>query len=243
MNREVALLVSHAVSDITQTAAGPAHVKAMILAAGRGERMRELTDDRPKPLLRIGGETLIARHLRRLHEAGIEDVVINLSYRGEQIRNTLGSESDWGQRLSYSDEGEPPLETAGGIIAALPLLGPEPFLVVSADVYTDFDLARLDLDTAEGVLMLVANPEHHSQGDFGLSADGILTFEQPLQTFGGIAVLSPPIFEGWAPGRRPLRPVLEAAIRRGVLRGVFHDGVWSDVGTPERLAELERRVL
>jgi MurNAc alpha-1-phosphate uridylyltransferase len=215
----------------------------MILAAGRGERMRELTDDRPKPLLEIGGETLIERHLRRLYAAGIVDVVINLSYRGEQIRSALGSESVWGQRLSYSDEGEPPLETAGGIIAALPLLGPEPFLVVSADVYTDFDPACLDPDSADGVLMLVANPEHHSQGDFGMSADGFLTFEPPMLTFGGIAVMSPSIFEGWAAGRRPLRPVLEAAIRRRALRGVIHDGVWSDVGTPERLAEIERRVL
>ncbi|MGI9258533.1 MAG: mannose-1-phosphate guanylyltransferase, partial [Gammaproteobacteria bacterium] len=154
----------------------------------------------------------------------------------------LGDVSDWGQRLRYSEEGEPALETAGGIIAALALLGADPFVVVSADVYTDFDFATLDLADAEGVLMLVPNPSHHELGDFGLSDDGIVLLKPPRLTYGGVAKMAQSLFDGLSPGRRALRPVLEAAIHRSALKGVRYDGIWSDVGTPERLVEIENRL-
>ncbi len=214
----------------------------MILAAGRGERMGALTAQRPKPLIEVGGQSLIARHLSRLHDAGIDDVVINLSYLGSQIREALGEVSAWGQRLQYSEEGEPALETAGGIVAALPLLGADPFLVVSADIYTDFDFATLAPVEAEGVLVLVSNPAHHEHGDFGLLDDGTVSLQPPRLTFAGVAKMAPSLFDGLVPGRRALRPVLEASIRREAFKGIRYDGIWSDVGTPERLAELERRL-
>lgn len=214
----------------------------MILAAGRGERLGELTTEIPKPLLEVGGETLIERHLRRLHEAGVTEVVINISYLGERIRAALGDVSRWSQRLRFSEEGAPALETGGGIINALPLLGPDPFLVVNADVYTDFDCAELRCDGCEGVLVLVPNPPHHAQGDFGLASSGAVTREPPLATYGGIAVLAPGLFMGFDPGRRPLRPILESAIHRGTLKGVRHSGIWQDVGTLERLADIRGRL-
>lgn len=217
-------------------------MKAMILAAGRGERMGHLTADRPKPLLAVGAETLLDRHLRALSKAGIGDIVVNLSYRGDQIRQSLGDTSRWGQRIVYSDEGDSPLETAGGIVQALPLLGPEPFLVISADVITELDLSTLHKGTAEGCLMLVANPAHNLPGDFGVTDSGVLTVEPPLLTYGGIAVLDPELFDGLVPGSRPLRPVFESAIERGALRGMVFAGLWRDVGTPERLREAREAV-
>lgn len=206
----------------------------MILAAGRGERMRELTTAQPKPLLTVGGEPLIEHHLRRLAVSGVDEVVINLSYRARQIRQRLGDGSRWGVKISYSEEGEPPLETGGGIVHALPLLGARPFMLVNSDVYTAFDFAELRVMTAS-TLVLVPNPPHHVRGDFGLSEDGRVTAEPPLLTYAGIAVLDPVLFAGLAPGRRPLKPVLDAAIAGGELRGRYYDGFWLDVGTPERL--------
>ncbi len=212
-------------------------MRAMILAAGRGERMGALTAERPKPLLDVGGRTLIERHLERLAAAGFDEVVINLSYRGEQIRAALGSGDRFGLRIRYSDEGEPPLETAGGIVQALPLLGDAPFLLVNADVVTDLDFAAWRREQRDGALLLVPNPPHNPQGDFGLAADGRVVAEPPLLTYGGIATLDPALFAALEPGRRPLKPVLDAAIARGALRGVRYEGLWLDVGTPERLAE------
>ena len=217
-------------------------MKAMILAAGRGERMGALTAERPKPLIEVAGQSLISRHLSRLHDAGISEVVINLSYLGNQIREALGEISDWGQRLQYSEEGEPALETAGGIVAALPLLGADPFLVVSADIYTDLDFSALASIDADGVLMLVPNPAHHAAGDFGLTGDSIVSLQPPRLTYGGVAKMAPSLFDGLPSGRRALRPVLEAAIRRRALKGLRYNGIWSDVGTPARLAELEHRL-
>ncbi|MCZ6586115.1 MAG: nucleotidyltransferase family protein [Gammaproteobacteria bacterium] len=216
-------------------------MKAMILAAGRGERLGELTTYRPKPLLEVAGESLIHRHLRRLHEAGVTDIVINLCYLGEQIRSALGEISQWGQRLSYSVEKMPALETGGGIINALPLLGPDPFIVVNADVFTDFDFATLRCGRRDGLVMLVANPAHHAQGDFGLTTSGAVTVTPPFLTYGGVAIFAPMLFDGFGPGRRPLRPILDAAIERGVLKGFRHTGVWQDVGTAERLAEIREQ--
>lgn len=217
----------------------------MLLAAGRGVRMGPLTAKRPKPLLSLGPETLIERHLRRLAAAGFGDIVINLSYHGGQIRDAVGETTRWGQTVAWSEEGEPPLETAGGIVHALPLLGDEPCIVVSTDVVTDFDFAALAGEGAgrnlaasrDGCLVLVPNPPHHPDGDFGLNAAGELDSASPRHTYSGIAVLRPALFRGLAPGVRPLRTVLKPAARRGALLGMLHRGLWHDVGTPARLAE------
>jgi MurNAc alpha-1-phosphate uridylyltransferase len=211
-------------------------MRAMILAAGRGERMGALTATTPKPLLSIAGTTLIERQLHALVAAGVDEAVINLSYRGEQIRAALGDGSRYGVALRFSQEPEPPLETAGGVVAALHLLGDAPFLLVNADVVADFDSRRLSLDGVGGSLVLVPNPPHNAAGDYGLSADQRLTLDAPRFTFAGISLLSPALFAGLAPGRRPLSEVFAAAIGRGALRGVLHEGLWFDVGTPERLA-------
>jgi MurNAc alpha-1-phosphate uridylyltransferase len=209
-------------------------MKAMLLAAGRGERMGALTATIPKPLLDVGGERLIERQLRLLALAGVTDVVINLSYRGADIRACVGERTSWGQRVRYSDEGEPPLETGGGIIAALPLLGDAPFLLVNTDVFTDFDFSELVDCSHDNVLVLVPNPSHHS-GDFGLRDDGRVTHTSPLLTYAGMARLSPALFAVREPGRQPLRPILEDAIDRAALAGLRYEGIWEDVGTPERL--------
>lgn len=212
-------------------------MKAMILAAGRGERMGPLTAERPKPLLDVAGQALIEHHLTRLAASGFREIVINLSYRGAQIRERLGDGTRYGVSIAYSDEGEPPLETAGGIVEALPLLGDEPFLLVNSDIFTDFDFAALRAAAREPKLVLVANPAHHPRGDFGLGADGLVAADAPLHTYAGIAVLEPRSFAGLARGRRPLKPWLDEAIARRALRGVLFAGLWIDVGTPERLEE------
>lgn len=216
-------------------------MKAMVLAAGRGERMGALTADRPKPLLEIGGVSLIERHLQRLAACGVDEVVVNLSYRGAQIRERLGRGERFGVAIRYSDEGEPPLETAGGIVRALPLLGAAPFLLVNADVFTDFDFGELASD-ARSALVLVPNPAHNARGDFGSDEAGLVRAAPPLSTYGGIAVLDPKLFAGLADGRRPLKPVLDGAIARRELRAVHYGGLWLDVGTPERLDEARRIV-
>ena len=216
----------------------------MLLAAGRGERMGELTREAPKPLLEVGGERLIERQLRLLADAGFDEVVINLSYRGEMIREFLGTTSRWGQSILYSAEGEPALETGGGIVAALPLLGNAPFVAVNADNVTEFDYSALrpedDSAQVEALLVLVPNPAHHPQGDFGLTQSDLVTAEPPLLTFSGISVLSAPLFEGLDPVRLKLRPILESAIAQRRVRGVCYEGLWHDIGTPERLAEARR---
>ncbi len=212
-------------------------MKAMILAAGRGERMGILTADRPKPLLEIGGVPLIEHHLARLAACGIRDVVINLSYRGAQIREQLGDGRRLGVSIAYSDEGEPPLETAGGIVQALPLLGSAPFLLVNADVYTDFDHRVLLRDPVRQSIVLVPNPAHNARGDFGLAASGHVSAEPPLLTYAGIGVFDTAPFAALPAGRRPLKPLLDAAIARRELHGFRYDGLWLDVGTPERLEQ------
>lgn len=208
----------------------------MILAAGRGERMGALTAMTPKPLLELGGESLLARQMRRLAVAGIREVVVNLSYRGDQIRDALGDGSRFGLRVRYSQEPEVPLETAGGIVRALPLLGDRPFLLVNADVVSDVAYEELALGDALGMLVLVPNPGHHPGGDYGIDADARLTRDAPRYTYSGISVLSPALFAGLRPGRRPLSEVFEAALARRELTGMLHEGLWFDVGTPERLA-------
>lgn len=212
----------------------------MILAAGRGERMGSLTANEPKAVLAVDGVPLIERHLARLAASGVVDVVINLSYRGAQIRSRLGDGSRLGVTITYSEEGEPPLETGGGIVRALPWLG-SPFLLLNSDVYTDLDFAAFRTHAAQrSTLLLVPNPEHNPAGDFGLDESGVVTQLEPRLTYGGVAVLDASLFAGLPPGRRPLKPVLDAAIARGALRGQFYDGVWIDVGTPERLEAARR---
>lgn len=214
-------------------------MKAMILAAGRGERMRPLTQDTPKPLLRIGERPLIEYHLRALRALGVSDVVINLSWLGERIRAALGSGKNWDLRIHYSDEGPVALETGGGIYKALSLLGPEPFIVINGDVWTDFPLARLKLAAdATGHLVLVSNPPHHAKGDFGLEDQKVVGSADQTYTFSGIAMYRPEFFAGCTAGRFPLLPLLRRAIGAGTLSGELYEGVWSDVGTPERLEQL-----
>ncbi|HEY5665108.1 MAG TPA: nucleotidyltransferase family protein [Gammaproteobacteria bacterium] len=209
----------------------------MILAAGKGTRMGSLTAARPKPLLELNGMMLIGRQLRRLAAGSIRDVVINLSYRGDMIRAAVGDGSRFGVRVIYAEEGPEPLETAGGIINALPLLGDSPFLVVNADVVSDFEFGDLALGDALGTLVLVPNPPHSPRGDYGIDATSVLTHDEPKYTFAGISLLSPALFAGLAPGRRPLSQVFEHAIRSRSLRGQIHAGLWFDVGTADRLAE------
>jgi MurNAc alpha-1-phosphate uridylyltransferase len=217
-------------------------MKAMILAAGRGERMRPLTDHTPKPLLLAGGKPLIAWHLERLAAAGFTDVVINHAHLGAMIEAVLGDGSQWGLRIRYSPEPPGALETAGGIANALPLLGDEPFLVVNGDIWCDWDFARARRLTATGAhLVMVANPAHHAGGDFSLDGERI-TFARGEETltYAGIAVFSPSFFADVPRGSvMKLYPLLAAAITAGTLTGERFDGRWVDVGTPQRLAELD----
>jgi N-acetyl-alpha-D-muramate 1-phosphate uridylyltransferase len=218
-------------------------MKAMVLAAGRGERMRPITDRMPKPLVPVAGKPLIAYHLESLARAGVRDVVINLSHLGAQIPAALGDGSRFGVRISYSDEGPVPFETGGGIFNALPLLGPEPFIVVNGDIWTDFDFNGFTLDPgAHARLVLVPNPPHVARGDFGLEGDSVVERETDRFTYSGIGVYSSQFFESCTPGRFPLLPLLKRAIAARRLRGQVYRGEWSDIGTPERLTQLEERL-
>jgi N-acetyl-alpha-D-muramate 1-phosphate uridylyltransferase len=209
----------------------------MILAAGRGERMGALTAMQPKPLLTVGDRSLIEHHVVRLAASGIDEIVVNLSYRGGDIRERLGDGGRFGVSIEYSEEAEPPLETGGGIVHALPLLGAQPFVLVNSDVYTDFDFRVLVEGPRVPTLVLIRNPPHNARGDFGLDAAGYVTAAPPLSTYAGVAVFDPRMFVGLTPGRRPLKPLLDAAIARRELRGLPFKGLWLDVGTPERLEE------
>ena len=217
-------------------------MKAMILAAGRGERKRPLTDHTPKPMLPAGGKPLIVWHLERLAAAGFRDIVINHAHLGAQIEQALGDGAAWGMNIAYSPEPPGALETAGGIAKALPLLGDAPFLVVNGDIWCDWDVNRArDLAGRPAHLVMVANPAHHAGGDFSLDGDTVVPAhgEQTL-TYAGIGVFSPSFFAGVSPGAvMKLRPLLDAAIRLGTLSGERHTGRWVDVGTPQRLAELD----
>jgi MurNAc alpha-1-phosphate uridylyltransferase len=215
----------------------------MILAAGRGERLRPLTDRLPKPLIEVGGRGLIHRHLEKLAAAGFEEVVVNLAWLGEKIAERLGDGGAFGLRIRYSREPEGALETAGGIVHALPLLGDDPFLAVSADVLTDFPfeaLVEAGRPARAAHLVLVDNPPHHPDGDFALDGDRVVVDAGPRLTYSGIAVFDPALFRGLPEGRRALRPVLERAIRAGRVSGERYAGRWADIGTPERLASAQQ---
>ncbi len=218
-------------------------MKAMILAAGRGERMRPLTDHTPKPLLEIAGKPLIQYHIEALRAAGIHELIINLAHLGERIQARLGTGSEWGVQIRYSQEPEGALETGGGILQALPLLGEEPFLVINGDVWTDFPLAGLcarRFDLAH--LVMVPNPEQHPAGDFALLDGQLQAQGEPRYTFSGVGLYRPALFAGSEPGRFPLAPLLRSAMAQGRVSGELYTGAWSDVGTPERLQLLNDRV-
>jgi len=216
-------------------------MKAMILAAGRGERLRPRTDRTPKALIEAGGKPLLAWHLERLQRAGIREVVINVSHLAEQITDRFGDGAGYGVALRWSREAEP-LETAGGIAHARALLGPAPFLLVNSDIWCDYDLHALlavTLHARLAHLVLIANPPHNERGDFSLDGDRVGNDASPRYTYAGIAVLSPGLVAGVAPGAKaPLAPLLRAAAARGEVTGEIHRGAWHDVGTEERLAKL-----
>lgn len=218
-------------------------MKAMILAAGRGERLRPLTDRMPKPLIEVGGKALIVRHLEALAEAGFSEVVINLAWLGEQIRSQLGHGNAFGLSIAYSEEPPGALETAGGIVQALPLLGDQPFVVLAGDVLCDYAISELGPPETGvlGHLVMVDNPAHHPRGDFGLINGRLELNTEPRLTFSGIAVYSPQLFRDLPAGRRALRPVFESAIAAGQLSAEHYDGFWSDIGTLERLESARRR--
>jgi MurNAc alpha-1-phosphate uridylyltransferase len=216
-------------------------MKAMILAAGKGERLRPLTLHTPKPLIRAGGVPLIEYHLRALAAAGFTEIVINHAWLGQQIEDHLGDGSRFGVTIQYSAEGEP-LETGGGIFKALPLLGDNPFAVVNGDIWTDYDFAGLRQPlTGLAHLVLVDNPAHHPGGDFYLQGAQVLDAVPGVDalTYSGIAVLSPALFKGAAPCAFKLAPLLRTAMADGQVTGERLQGHWVDVGTHERLAEVE----
>lgn len=231
-------------------------MKALIFAAGKGERMRPLTDHTPKPLLQAGGKRLVERHLERLARLGVRDVVINTAWLSAAFPAALGDGGHWGIRIRYSEEGDEPLETGGGMLQARGLLGDEPFLALNGDVYCDLDLAQLRLrDRDLASLVLVDNPVHHPQGDFRLAGDRVVADgavdTAPRLTFAGIGIYRPALLDDWravvgdtaganeTPPRFKLAPLLRAAIARGRVGGLHHRGPWTDVGTPQRLAELD----
>jgi MurNAc alpha-1-phosphate uridylyltransferase len=228
-------------------------MKALVFAAGRGERMRPLTDATPKPLLRAGGKPLIAWHLERLAAIGVRDVVVNTSWLADRFPATLGDGAQWGLRIRYAFEGDAPLETGGGMLNALPLLdGDAPFLLVNGDVWTDCDFGALPRDPAGlAHLVLVDPPAHAARGDFALDEHGLVREDGPRRlTYSGIGVYRPQLLDGWrdivgdfdtSDGKPLFRlaPILRARMAVGAITGEHHRGRWTDVGTPERLAQLD----
>ena len=223
-------------------------MKAMILAAGMGNRMRPLTLHTPKPLLEVGGKPLIVWHIEKLQKMGVQEIVINTAWLGEKLADALGDGSQFGVKILWSHEGEG-LETAGGIINALPLLGNEPFILVNGDVWTTMDFAPLlnvQLQDDLAHLVLVENPVQHPQGDFTLAANKAYTFEQARSgenlTYSGVAVMHPQMFDGLESGKRPLAPLLKQAMQQEKISAHKLQGVWMDVGTPERLNALDQQI-
>ncbi len=221
-------------------------MKAMILAAGVGERMRPLTLTTPKPMLRVAGKPLIQYHVENLVAAGFSELVINVSWLGEQLEDFLGDGSRWHCQITWSREAQA-LETAGGIIQALPQLGNEPFAVINGDIWTDYPLRLLRSKVLSpevlAHLVLVENPPQHPLGDFALAADGVVSERVSAQlqglTYTGLALFQPQFFAGAEPGKLRLRPLLDAAIAARAVSGEYYPGQWSDIGTPQRLAELD----
>lgn len=224
-------------------------MKVMLLAAGVGERMRPLTNHTPKPLLVVGERPLIEHHIRRLAAQGLHELVINVSHLGQQITDYCGDGQRWGVSISYSQESMP-LETAGGIIKALKLLGDSPFMVVNGDVWTDYPFERLlqreiEADNNEAHLVFVDNPAQHPLGDYSMDAGGTVSLKKPNvmgYTYAGVGLYSPRFFSGELPGKLALRPLLDRAIQAGSVSGEYYAGEWVDVGTPQRLKILNQKV-
>ncbi len=217
-------------------------MKAMILAAGYGKRMRPLTSHTPKPLLKVNGKPLIVYHLERLAAAGFNDVIINLGWLGDQLKQALGDGSSWALNIQYSREQDEPLETGGGIYQALPLLSDndEPFLVINGDIFTDFPLSKITLSEDDKAhLVLVDNPDFKTTGDFSLSQGRVQETGDTSLTFSGVSVLSPALFDNCKPGAFPLAPLLVDAMGQSRVSGQYYNGYWTDVGTPARLQLLE----
>ena len=212
----------------------------MLLAAGRGERLRPLTDSMPKALVEVRGRSLLEHHLQALADSGIETCVINLGWHGEQILSRIGSGSAYGLNIIYSPEGDDILETGGGIHRALPVLGAEPFLVVNADVYTDMPYPQTLRDDVDAHLVMVRTPVFKTQGDFDLVDGLVVNSEAPQLTGSGVALYRPGFFRDCKPGRFPLAPMLRAAADARRVSGEFYEGTWEDVGTPERLQRVNR---
>ena len=212
----------------------------MILAAGHGKRMRPLTNNTPKPLLKVGGQPLIVWHIQRLKQSGVKEFIINLGWLGWKIPETLGDGSQWGVSIKYSDEQEKgPLETAGGIIQALPLLGHEPFIVVNGDIWCDYTYKPITLtENNLAHLILVGNPEHNPKGDFCLQDQRIYNSGHPSYTFSGIGYYHPAFFATQPQGKAALAPLLREAIEQNHVSGEYFQGDWRDIGTPERLQLL-----
>ncbi|MEX2476305.1 N-acetylmuramate alpha-1-phosphate uridylyltransferase MurU [Marinobacter sp.] len=218
-------------------------MKAMILAAGKGERMRPLTLTTPKPLLEAGGKPLIVHHLERLKCAGVDQIVVNHAWLGDRIEAALGDGTRFGLRIDYSPE-DTPLETAGGIVKALPMLtsnNEDWFLVINGDIWCDVDFSRLTPpDNADALLVLTANPTHNPAGDFHLDPDAMVSAEGADKlTFCGISLLHRRLFDGQPQGHAALAPILRSAMANKRVRGVAHHGKWMDIGTPERLQQLD----
>ena len=216
-------------------------MRAMILAAGRGERMRPLTDTTPKPMLTVAGKPLVQWHVEALAAAGIQEIVINLAWLGEQIRDHLADGRRWDVNIEYSLEAQA-LETGGGVFQALPLLGEEPFVLLSADVWTDYPLTRLrTLPSAQDMahFVLVPNPDFHPRGDFALQAGRIGTEGERL-TYGNVGVFRPAFFAGCQPGRFALAPLMHRWVERGQVSGECHRGAWHNLGTPAQLRALNQ---
>lgn len=228
-------------------------MKALIFAAGKGERMRPLTEHTPKPLLPVRGKPLIVWHLEKLAARGVDEVVVNTSWLADRFEPALGDGRRWGLRLHYSHEGPEPLETGGGMLQALAALGPAPFIAVNGDIWCDFDFARLPHEPVGlAHLVMVDNPGHHPKGDFALDEGGrVRDTGGPRLTFSGIGVYRPALLDHWRacignqpgaalqPPRFKLAPLLRAAMPAGAVSGEHHRGAWTDVGTPERLAALD----
>lgn len=223
-------------------------MRAMILAAGRGNRMRPLTDNQPKPLLPVAEKPLLGYHLEKLASAGVNEVVINHAWHGEQIEDFVGDGSPWGLQVSFSVEPEGGLETAGGIIKALPLLGEDPFWVINGDIWTDWDYRDLPTDLEKGLLghlIMVDNPIHHSNGDFAIENGLLVNGENEndaRKTFSGVGLYRKELLAPYPEGKQPLKPFFDRAIDKKQLAASYHDGFWTDVGTPERLHQLNQRL-
>ena len=219
--------------------------QAIILAAGHGKRMRPLTDHTPKPLLQVGGKSLIEYHIERLRDAGVHNIVINTGRMGQQFEEKLGNGARYDVNLVYSHEGDAPLETGGGIANALPLFQDEYFIAVNGDIWSDFDFSTLQYQTDKQChLVLVNNPEHNPQGDFAFSADSISSNGDEHYTFSGIAVYNRALFSDTAQGHAafPLAPLLRQAINQKQASAQLYAGKWFDIGTPQRLAELDKKL-